>query len=106
MRTTKVDVRSCSQILASSMQSVTGKAPVTTQLNANTIEVRVFTANEGVFGYCTASTGKSCGKPAADLTILGFSSAGSGDAAAVRDKINTKFADPRPIDCGPVLNPV
>jgi hypothetical protein len=105
-RTTKVDVPGCASILGSAIQSVTGKVPVTSQLDANTVEVRGFTTNEGIFGYCTAATTKVCGAPGADLTILAFSSNGSGNAAAVRDKVSTKFGDPRPFDCGPVLNPV
>jgi hypothetical protein len=105
-RLTRIDVASCASTAASAMQRVTGKASTTTRFDANTYEIRNNTANEMIFAYCTAAPNKVCSSPAGELTILTFSSAGSGAAATIRDRVNTEFGDPRIIDCGPVLNPV
>jgi hypothetical protein len=99
-RTTRVGVAGCASFAASAIRSVTGKTPTTTRFNASTVEIRSSTTNAGIFAYCTATTTKACTDQIADLTILTFSSAGSGDAAAVRDRVNTAFGNPYIIDCG------
>ena len=105
-RTTRVDVSNCAASAQEAIRSVTGVTATTSRFNGNTIEIRGFTANEGIFAYCTASTSRVCNLAAGDLTILVFSGNGSGSATTIRDRVNSAFGDPRFIDCGAVPRPV
>ena len=105
-RTTGIEVADCAAYAARALQSVTGKVPTTTRLNANTIEIRSSTANDGIFMYCTASISTGCSGPIADLSMVTFSSAGSSSATSARDRVNAAFGNPQIIDCGPDLRPI
>lgn len=99
-RATSLDIQGCRLRAAQAIQSVTGSA-TSTKTNDYQWEVRGFTANAGVFAYCTALPPPNIcpNRPRANLTILAFSSAGSGNAATVRNQVDSAFGNPVLTDC-------
>src|SRR5262245_882302 len=73
LRATHIPVANCVSTMASIVTTVTGTTPQRFQLNANTVVLRTFTANAGVFVHCTASNRMICGVPEADISVLTFS---------------------------------
>jgi hypothetical protein len=100
-RRTKVPVQVCGQIAQSAIQSVVGGSlPTLTQLDSTEVEVRGFSANDGIFVYCTASPTNICpNTPEADVTIVTFSPAN--DAVTTLNQVSAAIGNPILLDCSP-----
>jgi hypothetical protein len=96
-RTLKIQVPDCASTVAAAIQKVTGSATAQSKFSANTIDVRGFTSNGGIFVECSANAALVCGKPMADITITVFSDAN--DAATLRDAVNSAIGSPVYFDC-------
>ena len=97
---TNLDVPSCKTSAISAVRSLTGVSPTVSTIDSATVEIRGFTANEGIFAYCTGGATDICpNRPVANLTILTFSSAGPTAANNAATWVNAAFGNPILIDC-------